>query len=352
MSYRRRSYKGSAGTRFVRQKYQYFVDMQTKSDTMQVIKITAGGRMPQIRLRPFFGAFKYFKLNTVKVRFVPCATLPVDPTGLSYEVGAQTIDPRDQMNPGLVRITNGEDVSQLTSILTGVDAERAYYATMLDPRWYKFQLQSGFKRRAKPLLWNVGQTSQSVAQTMVAARVPTNPMSAVASYDNHAEGMATFTEDGETSFDSDNDIDFEYPEYAPTYPPQFLDPLDSALMQTGRIKMNWMPTDMFNNGIYGPSPVPEVDLITCILPKAYKTSYFYRCYIEEEVLFREPVSITPLISTFTGDGESLTPLQYLNSTAIDRFIAPYANGAEQGNARVYSTFDEIKNTNKLNGGTI
>ena len=43
---------------------------------------------------------------------VPASTLPVDPQGLSYDVDdPQTvIPPRDQMNPGLVRITNGEDL--------------------------------------------------------------------------------------------------------------------------------------------------------------------------------------------------------------------------------------------------
>lgn len=348
MSYRRRSYKGSAGTRFVRQRYQYFVDMQTKDTTMQVIKITAGGRMPQIRLRPFFGAFKYFKLNTVKVRFVPCATLPVDPTGLSYEAGEQTIDPRDQMNPGLVRITNGEDVGDLTDILTGVDAERAYYTTMLDPRWYKFQLQSGFKRSAKPLVWNVGQTAQSASQSVVSDYAAGQPPTPIPSSDDKAEAIVSHLVDasGVTTHQR------MYPTADNTYPPYIVNPLDAVLMQTGRIKMGWMPTDMFNSGVYGPAPVPEVDLITCILPKAYKTSYFYRCYIEEEVLFKEPVSITPLVSTFTGEGESMTSLQYLNNVAVDRFVLPLENYPVFGNNPSSSSASTITTNNKLNGGKI
>lgn len=348
MSYRRRSYRGSAGTRFVRQKYQYFVDMQTKSDTMQVIKITAGGRMPQVRLRPFFGAFKYFKLNTVKVRFVPCATLPVDPTGLSYEVGEQTIDPRDQMNPGLVRITNGEDVSALSDILTGVNAERAYYSTMLDPRWYKFQLQSGFKRSAKPLLWNVGQSAQSVSQGVVTDYVNGQPPVPITVYDDKAETIIT------DQIDADN-VHTER-RYNPTQdnavPSYISNPLDAVLMQTGRIRMGWMPTDMFNSGVYGGAPVPEVDLITCILPKAYKTSYFYRCYIEEEVLFKEPVSVTPIVSTFTGEGEEMSPLQFLNVTAVDRFVNPGSNDATPGNTAFSVNWAQVVRTNRLNGGKI
>lgn len=345
MSYRRRSYRGSPGTRFLRQKYQYFVDMQTKSDTMQVVRITAGGRMPQIRLNPFFGAFKYFKLGTVKVRFVPCATLPVDPTGLSYEVGEQTVDPRDQMNPGLVRITNGEDVSELTTILTGINAERAYYTTMLDPRWYKFQLQSGFKRSAKPLLWNVGQTAQSASQGIVSNYVAGQPPTPISSFDSKAEAIISHEVDSSGVITHQR----QYPDADNSLPTYVLDPLDSVLMQTGRIRMGWMPTDMFDSGVYGGAPVPEVDLITCVLPKAYKTSYFYRCYIEEEVLFRDPVTMTPLISTFGADME---PLQYLNHSAIDRFLIPNGNYPNQGSTQSSPNHDQVRNSNKLNGGKV
>lgn len=334
-------------TNFVKQKYQYFVDLQTSPDKIQVLTFTAGGLMPQTRLRPFFGAFKHFKLGKCRFKFVPAATLPVDPTGLSYEAGENTVDPRDQMNPGLVRITNGEDVSELTGILTGVDAEKAYYSTMLDPRWYKFQLQSGFKRSARPLLYNVGQTAQSVSQTVVANTVAGQPPAPKESFDYSAEGLVSQIGDGTGSY---GNVYYQTPTDVNAYPSYIINPLDAVLMQTGRIRMGWMPTDMFNSGVYGPNAVPEVDLITAILPKAYKTSYFYRCYIEEEVLFKEPVASVPIISTFTGDGETLAPLQYLKYAAIDRFLTPGPNLPLGGNNDTASYSNEVERVNKLNGG--
>ena len=116
---------------YSRQSYEYFVDLKTSPEKLQIVQFTAGGKMPQIRLAPFFSAFKYFKLGRIQMRLVPAATLPVDPTGLSYAAGENTVDPRDQFNPGLIRITNGEDVSTFAGNLTGVNAEKAYYATLL-----------------------------------------------------------------------------------------------------------------------------------------------------------------------------------------------------------------------------
>lgn len=342
--YKRRSYRGSAGTNYVRQKYTYFVDMQTDPDRMQIIKITAGGRMPQIRLRPFFGTFKYFKLGKVSVRFVPAATLPVDPTGLSYEEGEQTVDPRDQMNPGLVRITNGEDVSKMTDILTGVNAEKAYYATMLDPRWYKFPLQSGFKRTAKPLLWNVAQTKQAAVQSLLGSNATIQPGLPIVS---HTDTAFTATADYGDNVDPVTQTAGGDPSVSLPFAD---DPLDLVLMQSNRIRMGWMPTDMFNSNVYGPAPVPEVDLVTCILPKAYKTRYFYRCYIEEEVLFREPVSMTPIVSTLTGEGSEVEPLQYLDNAAVDRFLFPLSNEATPGNNMAVPSASYVTKVNKLNGG--
>ena len=88
------------------------------------------------------------------------STLPVDPTGLSLEAGANTVDPRDQFNPGLIRITNGEDMADNFMDLTGANIDKTYYSMMLDRRWFKFQLQSGCRRTAKPLFWSVAQLHQ------------------------------------------------------------------------------------------------------------------------------------------------------------------------------------------------
>lgn len=277
-------------TRYVKQRYSYFMDLSTETDSMQIIKVTAGGRMPQIRLHPFFGAFKYFKLGKIRLRFVPAATLPVDPTGLSYEAGSQTVDPRDQFNPGLVRITNGEDISPFADYYDTTDGEMLYYSTMLDDRWYKFQLQKGFQRTAVPLYWTLGTPAQTVHPDF-------NQVNFMENIDERLQygsddlagfgsvGIGRDSDNGSDPYLYANDINFE----------------GHYMIQGERRRVGWMPTDMFQAGIGYPNVVPEIEVITIVLPKAYKTRYFYRVYIEEEVMFRDPVVINPMAYNILGD---------------------------------------------------
>lgn len=305
-------------TNFVSQAYEYFVDLKTSSTNMQVIQITAGGQMPQIRLAPFFGAFKMFKLGRVSIRLVPAATLPVDPTGLSYAAGENTVDPRDQFNPGLIRITNGEDVSTLSALLDGTAAEQSYYATLLDRRWFKFALQAGCKRSAIPLVWRVGQSHQSIRQAFT---VPTTEVDEGISPTNI--GILTPLANGNL----DGSLGWE-----------------NALMQVDRCKLGWMPTDMFNNHRSGINAVPEIDVLTIILPKAYKTVYYYRMYIREEVQFKDAVAINPYISTKDMSGA-------VYSGAIDRFVYNKIPGPTRADIPTSVIVPSSSPVNPVNGGT-
>ena len=127
---------------------------------MQIISVNAGGDNVIKRLAPFFGAYKYYKLGGVSIKLIPASTLPVDPTGLSYEAGDNTVDPRDQLTPGMCRITNGEDILEDITGLTGDQQRQLYDNMLLDPRWYKWMLQSGVKRFGKPRYWQIGQLHQ------------------------------------------------------------------------------------------------------------------------------------------------------------------------------------------------
>ena len=91
--------------------------------------------------------------------------------------------------------------------------------------------------------------------------------------------------------------------------------------------MSWLPTDFFqemrfSNGTatydYGMNNVPEVELMKIVLPKAYKTSYYYRVYITETVYFKDPVV-----------------LNFNQYTPMDRFVSvstptPMLPGANEG----------------------
>ena len=254
--------------------------MNTSATALQVVKITAGGNPVKNRLAPFFGAYKYFKLGPVSVRFVPASTLPVDPTGLSLEAGANTVDPRDQFNPGLIRITNGEDMADNFMDLTGTNIDKTYYSMMLDRRWFKFQLQSGCRRTAKPLFWSVAQLHQD-AFPGATRNVPATGTTG---------GSTTATRALHTARGGSSEA---------TYNWIVNDSSPRGLFQTGfKERMSWLPTDFFqeirtSTGTtaydYGMNNVPEVELMRIVLPRAYKTLYYYRVYITETVYFKDPV---------------------------------------------------------------
>ncbi len=273
-------------------RFQSFVDVSTSAQSMQVIQWSVGGADVINRCRHLFGAYKFFKLGKISIKMVPASTLPVDPQGLSYaEDDPLTVDPRDQMNPGLVRITNGEDIYTNVSSLSADAQVQIYNAMMLDPRWSKFMLQSGFRRSAYPLYWQVGQLSQD--------RYPGSTVNVpnLASAGNQTSGT------GATVIRRD---------VYQGEPSQSTEIGSSArgLFQTGRRgKLGWLPTDFFQQidsktgnpfDAYGLNNVPEVKVITCVLPKAYKTIYYYRVFITEEVLFTGLRSSPPFAANGAG----------------------------------------------------
>ncbi len=282
-------------------KFTQFFDVASSADNFQVFTIKAGGEIVKQRCLPQFIAFNKYKLGSVSVKMVPASTLPVDPTGLSYEIGANTVDPRDMFNPGLVRITNGEPVAVLGDM-------NNYYATLLDPRWYKFQLQQGFSRYAKPLVYNIGEIAQDSSPFFGDVNDTVN----MNTYTGHMNGTVdngnpVHVYDDSASIDVDNLF-------------------SHAPIQTGKIKLGWLPTNTRGNGsfttessFYGTlSRVPEVDVLTFILPKAFKTKFYYRVFVEETVYFKDPVAINSVIN----GSESYLP--------IDRFVGVQMNESVGG----------------------
>lgn len=277
-------------------RFQSFVDISTSASSMQVIQWSVGGEEVINRCRHLFGAYKYFKLGRISVKMVPASTLPVDPLGLSYaDTDPQTVDPRDQMNPGLVRITNGEDIFTDVSSLADDKQIAVYNAMMLDPRWSKFMLQSGFRRSAYPLYWQVGQLHQdkypgstinepNVSSTIRAAHLYGGSSSDVADGNAAVRGNLGSSARG--------------------------------LFQVGhRGKLGFLPTDYYQTipvsssgrfaDEFGLNNVPEVSVITCVLPKAYKTIYYYRVFITEEVIF-SGLRSAPFGAVIEGAGTSPT----------------------------------------------
>lgn len=291
-------------------KFQHYVDIATSASSLTMIKIAAGGEYAMQRMKHLWGAFKYVKMGRVSAKFLPASTLPVDPAGLAYDSSdPQIVDPRDQMNPGLVRITNGEDILDDFTGLSDDQIEQMYINTMLDPRWSKFMLQRGFSRSAIPLYWNVGQLQQDVypghVTNLPAIDADNNRVSNTSSrdsFDTTLSDIDTYSASANFSFWNRNDSD------------------GRGLFQVGhKGRLGWMPTDSFEyfhdssgDNFREPlaQPLPCVNVITAILPKAHKTLYYYRLFITETYFF------SGIKNTGIGvDGDSFTEYR-----AVDNFM--------------------------------
>lgn len=297
-------------------KVQHFIDFATRGDTMQIVNFSVGGKDLMARCSHLIGAYRYFKLGRISIKLIPASTLPVDPTGLSYDdEDLQTVDPRDQLNPGLIRITNGEDIADSgIENLSDIEQQRLYQAMMLDPRWYKFQLQSGFRRSARPLFWYVGQLHQD----SYPGAIVNLPGVTVGETSQRISSTFAQYRDG-TDVDADAEAaDRSFRRH------DFSDP--HGFFQTGKKgRMGWLRTDCLQEfggaasasggasaGVYESPmlvPFPTCRVITMVLPKMFKTNYFYRCYVTEEIYFSGVRNFSPAVDGYIGAG-------------IDSFVQP------------------------------
>lgn len=266
-------------------KFQSFMDISTKDGEMQIISISAGGKNLLDRCPAQFGAYKYYKIGNISVKLVPASTLPVDPSGLSYEPGQNQVDPRDQLTPGMMRITNGEDILEDITGMSADEQHALYNAMMLDPRWYKWMLQSGVKRHATPRYWTIGQLHQDKWPGS-AVNVPwANADSVLVGTAAERDFLRVNGESGTAGTAGNN-------------PQQYtLGQSDGrGFFQTGhKGVLGWLPTDgmQWNPASNGYEPLlaspPEIEVMKILLPPAFATRYYYRAYITETVYFREPI---------------------------------------------------------------
>lgn len=270
--------------------FQHFMDVATSSTSMQILTVRAGGQYVLDRCKHLFNTYKYFKLGGIKIRLVPASTLPVDPAGLSLSSSdPYIVNPIDQMNPGLVRITNGENVFKDLASLNDNQVKGMYTATMLDPRWSKFQLQSGFSRYAVPLFWDIGMNGQSNWPQSV-ARVPTT------------EAIDTEGQTGRVTGEIQTELFNTAALEAALHPEVSINDEAYTIQLGHRKRMGWLPTDSYSHYAYfgqegeqtvvkdmiAPllSRIPTTDVVSIVLPKAEKTIFFYRLFITESVFFK------------------------------------------------------------------
>lgn len=311
MRFKKYRYRRKTSTNVIRMKFQSFMDISTTDQSMQIITISAGGQEILKRLAPQFGAYKYYKIGAISAKLVPASTLPVDPTGLSYESGDNTVDPRDQLTPGMMRITNGEDVFEDISGLSDDHQHAIYNNMLLDPRWFKWMLQSGTSRRAYPRYWQIGQLHQDKWPGAI-MNYPLVLNGALKGTAKQLKGV------------SDTDPKAEVSSFYAGSDPR-------GIFQTGhKGVLGWLPTDGLQpTSAVGVSPLltspPEVEVMKIILPKAYKTKYFYRLFITEEVLFREPIVNFGIPNPAGGN---VRPIDIFHSVSMPSPLLPYQTDSD------------------------
>lgn len=146
--------------------YQEIIDISTVPGKVGVFGIhTPCTLKPVQMLEGFYRQFHKVKYLGCSVRVQPAATLPMDPLGVSYEAGEVATDPRDLLNPIMVKGCHGEtlnnaldvvyrDNQELSTSLSRADidfpgsasqaGEQAYYASLSDPSFRKYSVLQPF----------------------------------------------------------------------------------------------------------------------------------------------------------------------------------------------------------------
>lgn len=149
--------------------YQEIIDLSTVPGKVGVFGIhTPCTLKPVQMLEGFYRQFRQVKYLGCDVKVQPAATLPMDPLGVSYEAGEVATDPRDLLNPIMVKGCHGETINnaldvvyrdnqELSTSLSRADidfpgtssqaGEQAYYASLSDPSFRKYGVLQPFALR-------------------------------------------------------------------------------------------------------------------------------------------------------------------------------------------------------------
>lgn len=322
----------------VKASFQYFFDIQTVADEVIQLFVKSGGDYAQKRLLDYFARFKYYKPGKVTITIRPCATLPVDPAGLSLEAGQQNVDPRDMFALGMARITNNEDIGIVSDLMNSMTADQKKYfynQMLLDHRWYKFSPHRGLTKSATPLLWDVCQVHED--------HFP-GANRHVPYIDKTAQGYYLEPNGGCIEQNVYKDADHpELGEFVDSIACKFVpgvEPSESIyrrrLVQNGRVPITWMPTDdvvrvnfatrtgespyTVYQKVYTEATMPEVNVMCILLPPAYRTFNFFRIWVTETCYFKGFREQFTGLSTSALFGDS-------NYSAIDTYVR--SAGVEQ-----------------------
>lgn len=124
-------------TNSVMASYQEVIDVSTTPGKVGVFGIhTPANTKPIKMLEGFYRQFRQMKYLGCMVKVQPAATLPADPLGVSYEAGETTTDPRDLLNPIMVKGCHGETLNNALDVVFKNNAQSL--GTSIDRYEYDF----------------------------------------------------------------------------------------------------------------------------------------------------------------------------------------------------------------------
>lgn len=298
-------------TNYVSAKYQEIYDMGTVSGRTTIVGIHCPtGKQVQNMLSGFFSQFRKFRYTGCTVQLVPAAQLPADPSQVSFEAGALTVDPRDLLNPILFHGIHGENLNNalnqlyaayvgnnsgdggmasnvgdaITSSVTEYDISNvntaiSYYSALSDPSFRKFGIQSGARVKLKPLVHPLVQSNPMLPSDSTLRVIPSGS-GQVKTYDGKSAGMT----------DADGNI-INRSFYAPLGVdglPVVQQGVAPVMFTNGLRPLGWLPTSQM-----APAPLGTVsggtaqaDLSTTQLPKLFMGVFIFPPSYTQEMYFR------------------------------------------------------------------
>lgn len=165
-------------TNYAHANYQEIVDFSTVPNKVGVFGFHTPDTMKPVQmLNGFYRQFRQVKYLGCSVKIQPAATLPMDPLGVSFESGDASSDPRDLLNPLIVKGCHGETINDALDIayrnsndvgqsMTSTfldfdddgtaDGDAAYYSALSDPSFKKYSVLQPFAMKGlHPLVHKV-----------------------------------------------------------------------------------------------------------------------------------------------------------------------------------------------------
>lgn len=310
-------------TNYVQASYQEIVDFSTVPNKVGVFGFhTPDSMKPVQMLAGFYQQFRQVRYLGCSVKIQPAATLPMDPLGVSFESSEASTDPRDLLNPLIVKGCHGETINNALDIayrnspdvgesvtntflnfdgLGGGDGTSAYYSALSDPSFKKYSVLQPFAMKGlHPLVHKVVGT------------MPIFPKQSTSIFGNVAYPTTSV----------DEESDYDYSPYATDKSDGSVairdgvmtrvgDQFISGTMFTSKMeRLGWLDTvsrrqvsgqvlitpngdelqsnsgNVPTNSVYKYNTIPRLFMSVMLTPPCYKSILTFRCVINHHFAFR------------------------------------------------------------------